>query len=165
MTIRKNNTSDMQTVIVALLKSLQTSEPWDSWEIIAGYPNEDQISAADKSIVYVETPLLIGPQTEQFGGGEPKNEWVCIIGYWNSIDEGGQEEAGVWNANMITLIQTKGSLYNYQFNVEIGGVTFSNTTLGAQGVWLQDISPPRPIDSPEEDRDDYRIEVDISITA
>ena len=163
MAIRKNNTSDMQAVIVALLKSLQSSQPWDSWDVVFGYPNEERILAADKNIIYVETPIQETLASEQFGG-EPRNEWFCTIGYWNSIDEGGREEAGTWNANMVTLIQGKRTLYAYTFDVEIGGTTFSSTTLGAQGVYLQTISSPIEIDK-ETDEDDHRMEVQISITA
>ena len=166
MAIRKNNTSDMQAVIVALLKSLQTAVPWSTWTIIFGYPNSTQIKAADKGVVYVEEPILTtGAESYQFGGGEPRNIWALRIGFWGFIDSGGRSRAGTWATQMVTLIQTKAALFAYKFDVEIASTTFSDTTLGAQGVWLDTISGPRPITGQAEDKNDYRLEFEITLKA
>jgi len=160
--IRDNNIGDIQTILYELFASLTTTLPWSNWSVVYGFPNTEIIEAQNKVFMYIEEPILSGESVEQMAG-QKLNSWIVQVGFWVNLDMGDRGEAQEWLSELINLVQNKYNLYKKEFNVEIGGVEYSDTTLKAQGIMLKSISSVRTI--PTDENDDYRLEVQLHLTA
>lgn len=161
MAVRANTIlEDCQRCIHGLISKLcSTTAPWTSWTAILGYPESDvwELTAA---VIYVETPYKIAISRQQ--GGLGLGTYGVPLGAWDNRKTGGTEEMNIISSRILNLFETPAT-FNTQFTIVIGGTTYTNTTLYAQGIGISDISGARRIET--EDSKEFRNEFTLTFIA
>ena len=145
MTVRQQYiTRDIQDCIYALISGF-SGAPWSAWSYTLGWPDFETpgsktgIEGDFDPTVYILEPVKTN-EYEQQGGGNIVCEWSLIIGFWLNRDSGGPDEMQVWVSNMAYKFQARQAIHTATFTVKLGTTTYTNTTLTAQGIYVNGIT-------------------------
>lgn len=132
---------DLQHVVWTFFKSL--SSPWNAWDHVLGYPEQEIFENFTKPIIYYCAPQI--SYTKMQYGGKKKNDYEMIVGIWLDRDTGGQGELNIICSKFIQMINDPQTLHTTKFTLVLGATTYTNQTLTLQGVKIFDIRGPREI--------------------
>lgn len=135
--------TDVQECLYQFLSKLIVgSAPWTSWAVQKGWPESDVLKHFSKPIIYIDAPLITDTKYWQMGG-VPLFQVSTIIGCYNDRSTGGPEELEIISGHLVEKFLNPSGVLAVTFNVTLGATTYSSTTLGAQGIRIQNISGPR----------------------
>ena len=150
---------DIQQCFFELLDSLTTS-PWDRWDVILGYPEEDRFEHFDKPFIYVLSPAINNKMPHQ--GGRSILEWTIIVGAWCDHQNGGVEEINIINSQIFELFDDSKRINDtIKFDVTLGGTDYTDQDLMDVGVEVDNISGAREM-SAIKSLKEFRYEFDIT---
>ena len=152
---------DVQQCIYGLLSKLtSTTAPWTSWSVVLGWPETDVFKKLEKPFIYVLDPLKIDAAWQQ--GGLSLGSYQILLGLWDDRKTGGTEEINIMSSRLLDLFGNPSSAHTTKFDV-ITDATYTNTTLKAQGVCIDEIRGPRNIAT--EDLKEFRREFTLVLRA
>jgi hypothetical protein len=152
---------DIQSVLYAvILKFVNNTAPWTRWSVMRGYPETEYFATITKPFIYLDTPILTDDTYIQ--GGLGHGSWEMILGCWDTRDTGGIEEVQIMSSSLLSFFRNPQSCHTKVFDVTLGTTAYSNTTLKAQGIHIQNISGPRNI---SEAIKDFRQELTLFLRA
>ena len=163
MTLRSGYiTEDIQKSIFRML-SAYTSSPFDSWQVIMGWPKEQIFEELSQPFMYVLEPQITSSYS-QFGGGVSRKVWEIIIGAWDHRNDGGIEEVNIMCSQLINIFGNAQTAHTKTFTVTLGSTTYTSTTLKALGIRIRGIVGPRDLSS-SSDIKEFRKEMTVTLIA
>ena len=136
---------DVQKCVFQLLRQLANTEsPWTSWDVVEGYPEERVAGEFDEPFVYVLKPVVSTVYKQQ--GGLPSYLMEMIIGMWDDRKTGGPEELNIIASHILELFMNPQTLNTTTFTITLGTTTYTNTTLAAQGIRINNIEGPEEVE-------------------
>lgn len=140
----------------AIKKKCDNNAPFTSWTPILSYPQTD-IWNDHESIIYLEDPVNTDVKWHQ--GGRNMTGFNMMIGAWTVRKTGGEEEVIIMADELVNLFTDHKALHQVTFDVTTDN-SYSDTTLNAQGVQIQNISVASGIET--EGLDGFRKRLTLS---
>lgn len=150
---------DIQQCFFELLDSFSSS-PWDRWEVILGYPEEERFEHFDKPFIYILDPKIVNKVPHQ--GGRASLTWEIKVGSWSDYQNGGMEEINIINSQLFDLFDDYKQVNNTTtFDITLFGTSYSDTNLMTMGIGVTDIRGPNEM-SVIRSLKEFRYEYDIT---
>jgi hypothetical protein len=151
---------DTQLNLLRLFEKLTASAPWSRWQPIEGYPETQYFSIA-KPLIYIEPPYRMGAAREN-QAGLAGHWWSVTLGCWDENKCGGINEIAMISNSIITTFTNPQTLYGIKYNINYYGTAYTNTSLIAQGIRMQNLTGPRWI-TKDSTTKQFRLEFDLNL--
>ena len=151
---------DIQLCIFELLND-SSDAPFDRCEIKLSYPNESEFNKFTKPFIYVNPPIINDSIFTQ--GALPNFRSEITIGTWTDQHLGGSGESNVINSALINLFSNPQKCHkDYTFTVTLGLTTYTNTTLTAMGIEVENVLYLREM-AKSVDVKEFRYEISLQL--
>jgi hypothetical protein len=151
-----NLKDDIQLLIYKLISSI-TLTPISACEIRYGWPDIQVNTKFEKPIIYVLSPIVTSKDSH-FAGLEKQN-LELIIGCWNDRNTGGSARCDQVVSYLLNFFGNPQTCHNKTFDVTLGLTSYTNTTISAQDLYINETQDMGDI--PTEEMQENRKELKI----
>ena len=138
---------DSWKCIDALLNKKTATVPWSSWKVVKGWPESNVFTDLGTPIIFIEAPQKVSNNIAQQGGKKQEEILEFRIGLWDDRKTGGVEEITILSGSMLDFFGNMNTVHTATFAVTLGSA-FTDTTLLAQGLRIEEFTGPRNISTP-----------------